>query len=93
MTFYHNSNLKKHIETTHAASKAMSALPVYPQSPLDGLMMDQGSGYTLPAYSPYDGYSYAQYNHYHQHNHYYQNNVYYGRQWWTPPNPHEFAHL
>ena len=79
MTFYHNSNLKKHVETTHAQTKAIA--PVYP-APLEP-SSDQLYNFR-PSFNPhYDAYSYAQYNHYHQHNHYYQNNAYYaGRQWW-----------
>jgi len=96
MTFYHNSNLKKHIETVHAVQHKLMA-PVYPGGHIDGLMHTDPSGDNLynlrhgfnPAlgYDAYSGYPPSPYHQhvsqaYHQHNHYYQNNVYYGRQWW-----------
>jgi len=92
MTFYHNSNLKKHIETVHATQHKLMA-PIYHGGHLDSLMPADPCSDNLYNLrhgfnTHYDGYSgYPAYHHhmtqsYHQHNHYYPNNVYYGRQWW-----------
>ena len=97
MTFYHNSNLKKHLETAHAGSRLMAVQPsVYPilGHPADmvGLCVRRKTDVLLSfpqgfsQHYQYEAYSYAQqqYNHYHQHSHYYQhhNPPYYPRQWW-----------
>lgn len=96
MTFYHNSNLKKHMETTHAVHQHKLMPPAYHGGHLvDGLMTADPSGDNLynlrhgfcSAYETPYAYPPSPYHHhmsqtYHQHNHYYQNNVYYGRQWW-----------
>ena len=78
MTFYHNSNLKKHIESTHTQHKAIQTLNNnYLAGDVDHL--DYSPGYQPPNYYIH----YEQYNHSHHHHHwYYQNNYYGGRQWW-----------
>jgi len=90
MTFYHNSNLKKHTDTAHSQSRIPPQPSHYPMlgGPVDMVNrsivweVDMGLG---QHYQHYEAYTYAQqqYNHYHQHSHYYQHNTYhYGRQWW-----------
>ena len=75
MTFYHNSNLKKHIESTHTQHKAIQTLN-------NNYLEDMDRQAYSPGYQPNYWTHYEQYNHNHTHYHYHYQNNYYGRQWW-----------